>query len=63
VEADGPWGFEMAFTQNSTNRRVFFLDAQQWQKFQIHLDWDNSTGSAVATTRTDIKYATIPAAS
>lgn len=63
VEADGPWGFEMVFTQNATNRKVFFLDAGQWQKFQIHLDWDNSTGSSVATTKTDIKYATIPVAS
>jgi len=63
AEADGPWGFEMAFTQNGTNRKVFFLSAAQYQKFKIHLDWDNSTGSAVATTRTDIKYATISAAS
>jgi hypothetical protein len=63
VEADNPWGFEMVFTQSGTNRKVFFLDAAQWQKFQIHLDWDNSTASAVATTRTDIKYATIPVAS
>ena len=63
VEADNPWGFEMVFTQNATNRKVFFLSAAQWQKFQIHLDWDNSTGSSVATTKTDIKYATIPVAS
>ena len=63
VEADGPWGFEMPFTQDGTNRKVFFLSAAQWQKFQIHLDWDNSTGSSVATTKTDIKYATIPVAS
>ena len=63
AEADGPWGFEMPFTQNGTNRRVFFLSAQQYQKFKLHLDWDNSTGSSVATTRTDIKYATIPVAS
>jgi hypothetical protein len=63
AEADGPWGFEMPFTQNGTNRKVIFLSAAQWQKFQIHLDWDNSTGSSVATTRTDIKYATIPVAS
>jgi len=62
-EADGAWGFEMPFTQNSTNRRVFFVDAGQYQKFKIHLDWDNSTASSVATIRTDIKYATIPVAS
>ena len=63
LEADGPWGFEMPFTQNATNRVVFFLSAAQFQKFKVHLDWDNSTGSSVATTRTDIKYATIPVAS
>jgi hypothetical protein len=63
AEADGPWGFEMPFTQNGTNRRVFFISAAQFQKFKLHLDWDNSTGSSVATTRTDIKYATIPVAS
>ena len=62
-EADGAWGFEMPFTQNSTNRRVFFLNDAQYQKFQLHLDWDNSTESSVATTQTDIKYATIPVAS
>lgn len=63
AEADGPWGFEMPFTQNGTNRKVFFLSAAQFHKFKILLDWDNSTGSSVATTRTDIKYATIPVAS
>lgn len=61
--ADGAWGFEMAFTQNGTNRRTFFLSAAQYQKFQIYLSWGNTTGSSVATTRTDIKYATIPPAS
>jgi len=63
AEADGPWGFEMPFTQNGTNRKVFAISAADFQKFKIHLDWDNSTGSAVATTRTDIKYATILEAS
>jgi len=63
AEADGPWGFEMPFTQNGTNRVVFALSANDFQKFQVHLDWDNSTGSSVATTRTDIKYATVPVAS
>jgi len=62
AEADIPWGFEMPFTQNGTNRVVFALSAADFQKFKIHLDWDNSTGSSVATTRTDIKYATIPVA-
>ena len=63
AEADGPWGFEMPFTQNGTNRKVFTILASDFPKFKIHLDWDNSTASAVATTRTDIKYATIPPAS
>ena len=62
-EADGAWGFEMKFTQNGTNRKVFVVSAADFQKFKIHLDWDNSTGSSVATVRTDIKFATIPVAS
>ncbi len=63
AEADNPWGFEMPFTQNGTNRRVFAVSAADFQKFKIHLDWDNSTSGAIATTRTDIKFATIPVAS
>lgn len=63
AEADGPWGFEMPFTQNGTNRKTFFLSAAQYQKFKIHLDWDNSTTDAIATSDIDIKYATIPVAS
>lgn len=63
AEADGPWGFEMPFTQNGTQRVVFALNAGVYDTFKIHLDWDNSTGSSVATTRTDIKYSTIPLAS
>lgn len=55
--------FEMPFTQNATERKVFFLSAQQFQKFVLTLDWANTTESAVATTATAIKYATIPAAS
>lgn len=63
AEGDAPWGFEMPFTRNATNRVVFALSAAQFQKFKILLDWDNSTTDATVTTRTDIKYATIPAAS
>jgi len=63
TKVGGAWGFEMPFIQNSTRRRVFFLDASQYQKFQIRLDWANTTANSVATTRTDIKYATIPVAS
>lgn len=63
VEADGPWGFEMPFTQNGTNRVVFPLSAADFKRFKIHLDWDNSVGSAAATIRTDVEYVTIPPAS
>ena len=62
-EADGAWGFEMPFTQNGTNRRVFRVLAADYHKFKIHLDWDNSTASSSVTVRTDVKYATIPPAS
>jgi len=62
-EADGAWGFEMPFVQNSFGRKVFALSASQFNDFKIHLDWDNTTGSAVATTDIDIRYATIPVAS
>jgi len=55
--------FEMPFTQNNTERKTIFLSAQQFQKFIIRQDWGNTTGSAVATTATAIKYATIPVAS
>ncbi len=63
AEIDLPWGFEMPFVQNGVGRRTFALQASQFQKFKIHLDWDNSTGSSVATVQTDIKYATVPVAS
>ena len=55
--------FEMPFTRNDTERKTIFLSAQQFQKFIIRQDWGNTTGSAVATTATAIKYATIPVAS
>jgi len=55
--------FEMPFTQNATERKAFFLSAQQFQKFVLTLDWGNTTASAVATIATAIKYATIPPAS
>lgn len=55
--------FEMPFTQNDTERKTFFLSAQQFQKFVLVQDWGNTTGSSVATTATAIKYATIPVAS
>lgn len=63
VEADGPFGFEMPFTQNGTNRRTIVLSGAQWNKFKILLDWDNSTASSVATIATAIKKADVPVAS
>jgi len=63
VEDDKPWGFEMPFTRNYERARVFFLDAAQWNKFKIFLDWDNTTAGAIVTVQTDIKYATVPVAS
>ena len=57
------WGFEMPFVQAGTRRKVFFLDASQFQKFQLLLVWANTTTDATVTSRTDIKYATIPVAS
>ena len=55
--------FEMPFTQNNTERKTFFLSAQQFQKFVLTQDWGNTTASAAVTTATAIKYATIPVAS
>ena len=55
--------FEMPFTQNDTERKTFFLSAQQFQKFVLVQDWGNTTGGSSVTTATAIKYATIPAAS
>jgi len=55
--------FEMPFTQNATERKTIFLSAEQFQKFVVTQDWLNTTASAVATTATAIKYATIPVAS
>lgn len=64
VEGDGPWGFEMPFTQNATHRRAFVLKAADFgPTFKIYLDWDNSTSSSAVTVVTKYKYGTIPAAS
>lgn len=62
AETDEPWGFEMVFTQNGTNRRTFSIDPGQVTKFKILLDWDNSTASSSVTVTTSYKTATIPAA-
>jgi len=60
---DTPWGFEMVHTNAGTNRKAFALDAGYWNDFKIHLFWANTTGSSVATTDIDIRYATVPVAS
>ena len=63
ADADNPWGFEMVFTQNAANRRVFYLSGLQFNKSQIFQRWDNTTASSVATTQTGIKFSKVPAAS
>lgn len=55
--------FEMPFTQNATERKTIALSAEQFQKFNIYLQWLNSTTDAIATTVVNIKYSTIPVAS
>ena len=37
--------FEMPFTQAGTERKTFFLSAQQFQKFVLVQDWGNTTVS------------------
>ena len=61
--ADGPWGFEMAFTQSGTNRKTFHVDPGIAGSFKIYLNWGNTTGSSVATVATSYRTATIPLAS
>lgn len=64
VEADGPWGFEMPFTQSGTHRQTFVLSADSFGPgFKIYLDWDNSTASSAVTVVTKYKFATVPVAS
>ena len=54
--------FEMPFTQSGTERKTIFLSGEQFQKIVVQQDWGNTTGSAVATTATAYKFATIPVA-
>lgn len=61
--ADLPWGFEMPFTQNSTNRRTFTVDPGSVGSFKIYLSWANSTGSSVATVAMMYRTADVPKAS
>ena len=60
---DGPWGFEMPFSQLGTNRRTFAVPPSMVSDFKIGLSWENTTGSSVATVATKVRYATVPAAS
>jgi len=55
--------FEMPFTQNNTERKAIALDCSKFQKIVLVQDWLNTTGSAVATTATAYKFATVPVAS
>jgi len=54
--------FEMPFNQNDTVRKAFSLNCSQFQKIKLQQDWNNTTASAVATTATAYKFATIPLA-
>ena len=62
ADADKPWGFEMEFTQNGTNRRVFWLSGMQYNKFKLFMRWDNSTASSAVTIRTDLMFSDVPIA-
>jgi len=61
--AKGCFFFEMPFTQNNTERKAFALDCSKFQKIVLVQDWLNTTASAVATTATAYKFATVPVAS
>ena len=60
-DADGPWGFEMPFTQNDTHRKTITFGPAS--NIKIHLVWGNTTGSSAVTVTTSYKKADIPAAS
>ena len=55
--------FEMPFTQNSTERKTIVVDCSKIQKFVLRQDWNNTTGSSVATSATAYKFSTVPVAS
>lgn len=60
---DGSFAFEMAFTQDGTNRRTIPIPPGMTSKFRIGLEWLNTTPNAVATIATSIRQADIPVAS
>ena len=63
ASADNPWGFEMPWTQNSTNRRTFSIDPGMVGSFKILLDWGNTTASSSVTVATSYRTADVPVAS
>jgi len=60
---DLPWGFEMPWTINATNRRSFSVDCSKVNSFKIYLWRKNTTASSVATVATSYIFATVPVAS
>lgn len=60
-DADGPMGFEMPFTQNSTHRRTVLLGPAS--NYKVHLVWGNTTASSSVTVTTSYKRASVPVAS
>lgn len=60
-DADGPWGFEMPFTQAGTHRRVIQFGPAS--NIKVHLVWGNTTASSAVTVTTSYKKADVPAAS
>ena len=54
--------FEFNHTEG-TIRKVIALDASQFQKFVVQLDWSNETASSVAVVAMAVKYSTVPLAS
>jgi hypothetical protein len=61
--ADGAWGIEMVFTQNSTNRISIPVPASKYPAFKVYLSWGNTTSSSNVSVTTRYKQATIPVAS
>ena len=55
--ADGPWGFEMPYTnsEGATHRRAFAVDPSQVGKCKIHLEYSGGAGTSVAAT---VRYRT-----
>lgn len=63
AQADGPWGFEMVFTQNSTNRKRINVDPSKYGTFKVHADWNNTTASSNVSITIRYRTCTVPVAS